>query len=124
VSLSTHVLDAARGRPAVGMAVRWESLGEEAGWGVTAAGATDLDGRVTGDAWRFEDALARSAAPALPTGRHRLVFDVEAWSLREGLELFFPEVTISFLVPASGAGGRYHVPLLLSPYAYSTYRGS
>jgi len=123
MSLSTHVLDAALGQPAAGVAVRWESRSADGSWTVTAHGTTDADGRVSGDAWRHPGGVAApgpspapSAGPA--AGRHRLVFDVE------GRSAFFPEVTVTFDVAAGRAGERHHVPLLLSPYAYSTYRGS
>jgi 5-hydroxyisourate hydrolase len=96
-TLSTHVLDTARGRPAQGVAVRLLHGERE-----IAAGATDADGRL-----RFGDALA--------AGRYQLVFATGG--------PFFPRVTIEFEI-AAGGGSHYHVPLLLSPYGYSTYRGS
>ena len=96
MSLSTHVLDAATGRPAVDIPVRLE---DQYGTVLT-AGQTDSDGRISG--W----------APG--HGVHRLVFEVDT--------PFYPEVVVTFRVldPA----GHHHVPLLLSPFAYSTYRGS
>ena len=112
MTLSTHVLDAGRGRPAAGIAVRWETS-SPAGWALTADGRTDADGRVTATAW--------SGSPALAPGRHRLVFDVEPWATAQGVAAFFPEVTITFTVTDPA---HHHVPLLLSPYAYSTYRGT
>jgi 5-hydroxyisourate hydrolase len=118
VSLSTHVLDAARGRPATGVPVRWETRVPDGTWSLTAVGLTDADGRVAATAWQPR------TGTALGAGRHRLVFDVETWAATSGSEVFFPEVTITFLVTDGPAGGHHHVPLLLSPYAYSTYRGS
>jgi 5-hydroxyisourate hydrolase len=97
VSLSTHVLDAASGRPATGLAVRLET----ADGTVLATDRTDADGRITG--W----------APG--AGVHRLVFDT-------GDHAFYPEVTVTFRI--TDAGEHHHVPLLLSPFAYTTYRGS
>lgn len=97
MSLSTHVLDAATGRPAAGIEVRLES----ADGTVLATDRTDADGRITG--W---DPGA---------GVHRLVFDT-------GDHAFYPEVTVTFRI--TDAGGHHHVPLLLSPFAYTTYRGS
>jgi 5-hydroxyisourate hydrolase len=142
VSLSTHVLDAARGRPAAGVPVRWETRAADGSWTLTAAGVTDADGRVTAPAWH-PGAGAPTAHPgagtptahpgagaptALGVGRHRLVFDVAAWAAsaeaEDFAEPFFPEVTITFAVSDASAAGHHHVPLLLSPYAYSTYRGS
>jgi 5-hydroxyisourate hydrolase len=107
MSLSTHVLDATSGRPAAGLTVRWESRGD-GGWTEAQAGETDDDGRLRG--WQ----------PG--TGVHRLVFDTGAWFARTGTVGFYPEVAITFEVTAPDQ--HYHVPLLLSPFAYSTYRGS
>lgn len=101
--VSTHVLDAALGRPAVGMAVRLERAD-----GTPVADArTDDDGRV---------ADLGSPGP----GAHRLVFGTGEWFAAQGRETFYPEVVVTFTLGA----GHHHVPLLLSPYAYSTYRGS
>ena len=104
-TLSTHVLDTAAGGPAAGIAVRLETRsGEPLGHGVT-----DDDGRVG------------SIGPErLAAGDYVLRFDTAAyWSSREG---FYPEVVVVFTV--ADADEHYHVPLLLSPYGYSTYRGS
>jgi 5-hydroxyisourate hydrolase len=102
VSVSTHVLDAVRGRPATGIAVTLLSADDA----VVASGVTDTDGRVAG------------LAGELPTGVYRLRFAVEEYLS----DTFYPEVVIAFRV-RDGAE-HHHVPLLLSPYAYSTYRGS
>ncbi|GAB3027815.1 5-hydroxyisourate hydrolase [Nocardioides flavus (ex Wang et al. 2016)] len=104
-SLSTHVLDTAGGRPAAGVAVRLEATDGT----VLAEGVTDTDGRV--------GALAAD----LPTGDLRLRFDTGAWYAARGEVTFYPEVAVTFTV---AAGEHHHVPLLLSPYGYSTYRGS
>lgn len=102
--LSTHVLDAVSGKPAVGVgAVLTDATGD-----VLAFGTTDDDGRVT------------SLADGLAPGVYRLTFDTAAYFA--DVPTFYPEVTITFEV-VDGAP-KYHVPLLLSPYAYSTYRGS
>jgi 5-hydroxyisourate hydrolase len=103
VSLSTHVLDTARGAPAAGVPVRHERR-DGGGWVPVAEGATDADGRVTG--W--------SAGP----GVHRLVFDTAAYL---GEDAFYPSATIEFRVADER---HHHVPLLLSPFGYTTYRGS
>ena len=115
--LSTHVLDAARGRPAAGVPVRWEAQGAGGAWAPVGEAITDGDGRVAATAWELVGPVGAGAA----IGRHRLVFDVADWSAEQDVDCFFPEVTITFRV---GAEARYHVPLLLSPFAYSTYRGS
>jgi 5-hydroxyisourate hydrolase len=106
VSLSTHVLDATRGAPAVGVPVRLAAVdGTE-----LAAGVTDDDGRI-----------GRLAA-TLAEGDYRITFDTAAYFAATGQRGFYPEVTVAFTV-ADGAQ-HHHVPLLLSPFAYSTYRGS
>ncbi|SDW55648.1 5-hydroxyisourate hydrolase [Amycolatopsis xylanica] len=96
MSLSTHVLDAAAGAPATGVPVRLERRDGT----VVFEGKTDDDGRISG--WNPE------------AGVYRLVFEVDGE--------FYPEVVVTFRITDDSA--HYHVPLLLSPFAYSTYRGS
>jgi 5-hydroxyisourate hydrolase len=105
-AVSTHVLDTGRGRPAAGVPVALEG---DDGRPVAQA-VTDDDGRV-----------GRLAADDLPAGGYRLRFDTAAYFAATGQAGFFPEVVVAFTVES---GQRYHVPLLLSPFAYSTYRGS
>ena len=112
MSLSTHVLDTSAGRPAVGVAVRFESLGTEGSWTTVGSGKTDADGRL-------RDWLPVGVPGA---GRHRLVFDTAAYFAALGVASFFPEVSVEFEITA--AGEHHHVPLLLSPFGYSTYKGS
>jgi 5-hydroxyisourate hydrolase len=107
VSLSTHVLDATRGRPAEGVAIRLERDGQ-----VIATGTTDQDGRL-------RDWLPDGEPGA---GVYRLVFDTGAYFAAGGVAAFYPEVAVTFTVTDPAA--HHHVPLLLSPFAYSTYRGS
>ncbi|MFA1544703.1 hydroxyisourate hydrolase [Actinomadura chokoriensis] len=109
MSLSTHVLDAAKGLPAADVAVRLDRRHEDGdgdgdGWTTLAEARTDADGRIR--EW--------SADPG--EGVHRLTFDTA------GLSDFYPEVTVAFTI--DDPGRHYHVPLLISPFAYSTYRGS
>lgn len=112
MTLSTHVLDTTTGRPAAGVAVRLESRDPAGGWRVAGAGRTDADGR-----------LADWLPDGVPgSGRHRLVFDTGRYFAAGGLDAFFPEVRVEFAVGARS--GHLHVPLLVSPFAYSTYRGS
>jgi len=99
MTLSTHVLDTAKGRPSAGVPVRLDL--HDDGWRRIADGRTDDDGRIAG--WTTSE-----------PGVYRLVFEV-------GGE-FYPEVTVAFRV--TDAAGHYHVPLLISPFGYSTYRGS
>ena len=111
MSLTTHVLDAVHGRPAEGLGVRWETR-DGAAWLPVAVAGTDADGRV------------RTWDPDAPlvAGVHRLVFDTGAWFADRGRPTFYPEVVLVFAVTDPAA--HHHVPLLLSPFAYSTYRGS
>ena len=102
--VTTHVLDTATGRPAQGIAVRFE----------TAEGKPIADGR-TDDDGRIRDLGPETLEP----GAYRLVFDTGAYL---GPDAFFPEVALTFRI-ADGTS-HHHVPLLLSPFAYSTYRGS
>jgi 5-hydroxyisourate hydrolase len=107
-AITTHVLDTARGRPAAGVAVALERGGT-----LLARGATDGDGRV------------RDLLPAdlrLEPGSYRLVFDTGAYFAAQGTDAFYPEVAVVFAVREGGE--HFHVPLLLSPFGYSTYRGS
>jgi 5-hydroxyisourate hydrolase len=108
-TLSTHVLDAVAGVPASGVPVTLASR-DDGRWVDVHAASTDDDGRVV------------DLAPGgLPPGVHRLTFDTGAWSSAVGRPCFYPEVSVVFTVAEER---HHHVPLLLSPYAYSTYRGS
>jgi 5-hydroxyisourate hydrolase len=120
-AVTTHVLDTAKGTPAVGVAVRLERAGgtepaggsgATGGTGEIARGRTDEDGRIRG-----------LGPPRLPGGTYRLVFETGPYLAGQGHRAaFFPEVIITFAL--DGEAGHCHVPLLLSPFAYSTYRGS
>lgn len=104
-TVSTHVLDAVAGRPAAGVIVTLLKLD---GGAYTAVGSapTDIDGRV--------------ARWSTFTGPHKLRFETGAWFAVRDIDTFYPEVEIAF----TASPGHNHVPLLLSPFAYSTYRGS
>jgi 5-hydroxyisourate hydrolase len=108
--ITTHVLDTSRGRPAAGVPVSLERA-VDSGWRLVGRGTTDADGRAS-------DLL--SARPE--DGRYRLTFDTGAHFRGLGEPGFYPEVTVTFVV--EGGEDHYHVPLLLSPFGYSTYRGS
>lgn len=108
--ITTHVLDTARGCPAAGVPVVLERLGDS-GWQPVGQGTTDSDGRV-GD--------LLSSVPE--EGRHRLTFDTGSYFHAVGGAGFYPEVSVTFIVVPGEE--HYHVPLLLSPFGYSTYRGS
>lgn len=105
MSVSTHVLDSVTGRPSVGMSVRLY-----AGDDLLAQGVTDRDGR------------CRLIEDATGLGTHRLVFATGRWFTEQGRDTFYPEVVLAFAVQEPGE--HHHVPLLLAPFSYSTYRGS
>jgi 5-hydroxyisourate hydrolase len=102
--ITTHVLDTARGCPAEGVPVTLERA-TPSGWEPVGGGSTDGDGRLSG----------LLSSPPDP-GDYRLTFDTRG---RSG---FYPEVSVTFTVESGQE--HYHVPLLLSPFGYSTYRGS
>ena len=119
-TLSTHVLDTSLGRPAAGIRVTLERLGDanqqapaQATPSKLATGTTDSNGRVT-------DLLGPDVAFA--DSVYRLRFDVAEYFARTGREVFFPEVVIHFVVRPGEE--HYHIPLLLSPFGFTTYRGS
>ena len=107
MTLSTHVLDATTGRPAAAMTV--ELAVRTDNWVRLRSGMTDADGRL--------GLGALSVA-----GSYRLTFGTGPWFQARGVASFYPEVAITFEVTAPAE--HHHVPLLLSPFAYSTYRGS
>jgi 5-hydroxyisourate hydrolase len=106
--LSTHVLDTARGKPAAMIPVELFALDGERR--VIGNAVTDLDGRTP------------PFAPPLGPGYYELVFEVAEYFTGHGMETFFYEIPVRFHIREDA--GRYHVPLLLSPWGYSTYRGS
>ncbi|AZZ48965.1 hydroxyisourate hydrolase [Rathayibacter rathayi] len=108
--VSTHVLDAVRGRPARAVPVALEAR-SGSGWNRLAEAHTDDDGRVGAFGPR-----------RLPVGVYRVVFDTGSWFAASGTESFYPEVVVTFRLDDEDA--HLHIPLLLSPFAYSTYRGS
>ena len=110
--MSTHVLDTSSGRPAAGVAVRLLRL-DGAAWTPVSETATNADGRV---------AALLPAGETAPAGNYRLTFDAGAYFASMQQETFYTTIAIDFVV---GSGAQhYHVPLLLSPYGYATYRGS
>jgi 5-hydroxyisourate hydrolase len=111
--ITTHVLDTAAGRPARGVAVRLEVQSAGRGWVTLAERTTDAEGRV-------RDLIADGSK--LDAGTYRLTFGTGAYFAAQGQSTFFPEATVTFEVRETSQ--HYHVPLLLSPFGYSTYRGS
>lgn len=110
--ITTHVLDVSRGRPAAGIAVTLE-LETAAGWQPLGKGTTNADGRITN---------LVSPEMTISAGIYRLVFDTVPYFANRQTESFYPQVIIIFKL--ADAAQHYHVPLLLSPFGYSTYRGS
>jgi 5-hydroxyisourate hydrolase len=112
MTISTHVLDASLGTPGAGISVTLSRL--EIAWLDVESGVTDAGGR------------HRFLADA-PPGTYCLTFGSGAYFAARAVPTFYPEVAVTFTIPEPAGGappGHYHVPLLLSPYAYSTYRGS
>jgi 5-hydroxyisourate hydrolase len=108
--VSAHVLDTTAGSPAAGVEIRLDS-GTGDTWTEVARSVSDADGRV------------KDLGPGrLTAGTYRLTFETGAYFASAGVETFFPYVTVVFTVDDTGR--HYHVPLLISPFALSSYRGS
>ncbi|MFO0646289.1 MAG: hydroxyisourate hydrolase [Polyangiales bacterium] len=112
-AITTHVLDTSRGRPAAGVAISLEARDDEGRWIFIGSGKTDDDGRLR---------TLVPAGTALEDRVYRLTFDTGAYFDAQRVVGFYPEASIVFRVRDVSA--HYHVPLLLNPYGYSTYRGS
>jgi 5-hydroxyisourate hydrolase len=110
-AITTHVLDVSRGQPARGIAVVLERVGAPQST-MLARATTDAGGRVK----------AFTPTPQLQPGTYRLTFEVGPYFAAASIETFYPRVVVEFEV--RDAAQHHHVPLLLSPYGYSTYRGS
>lgn len=110
-SVSTHVLDIHRGRPAAGVPVKLERKDGQS-FSLLRDARTDADGRV-------KDLVGEGQ---LTVGTYRITFDTGAYFTAQGIEGFYPEAAIVFQIRDEAA--HYHVPLLLSAHGYSTYRGS
>jgi len=110
MGITTHVLDTSRGKPANGVRVTLERRTPDGSWSPISHGETDDDGRL------------RSLTPdSIEKGTYRLTFDIGTYFREHHIDTFYPEAIITFNV---ADGAHYHVPLLLSPWGYSTYRGS
>jgi 5-hydroxyisourate hydrolase len=110
--ITSHVLDTARGRPARQLKLTLARMDATGTWRTLAERLTNDDGRVT-------DLLAPGT---LEVGTHRLIFDTGAYFRANAEQVFYPEVVVVFSIESTSE--HYHVPLLLSPFGYSTYRGS
>jgi len=111
MGISTHILDTTLGRPARDVTVRLEQQQEGGQWKPVAQGVTNEDGRVK---------PLLDSVPAV--GLYRLTFETAPYFERQKIASFYPEVQIAFRVGSTQE--HYHVPLLLNPFGYSTYRGS
>lgn len=111
-AITTHVLDTAKGGPAAGVPVVLDRCSQDGHWEKVGAGETDADGRVSN--------LMRGLRSE--PGVFRLVFDTAHYFRQQGISAFYPSVIVVF--DTAPGDDHYHVPLLLSPFGYSTYRGS
>lgn len=111
--ISTHILDTARGKPAANVPVKLERHEATGGWHLLTSAHTDQEGR-----------CAQLLPPdhPLPAGRYRLLFDTASYYAAQKLDGLYPVVEITFQVREGES--HYHIPLLLSPNGYTTYRGS
>ena len=113
MSISTHILDTAIGRPAANVPVALARAGEENRWAILARTITDADGRCR--------PLLPDTMPMTP-GMYAIRFDTEAYYAAQGIKGLYPYVEITFVVEAGQV--HYHIPLLLTANGYTTYRGS
>jgi 5-hydroxyisourate hydrolase len=111
MSISTHVLDTARGRPAADVPVTLSHRGSDGAWSVLGRAVTDTDGRIK-----------ELSQGDLAAGVYRLDFDTAHYFVQLGISGLYPEVSVVFIL--QNPGEHFHVPLLLSPFGYTTYRGT
>jgi 5-hydroxyisourate hydrolase len=112
-AITTHILDTAKGRAAAGVRVLLEHRADNGEWQSINRGITDGDGRVR--------TLHPDNQPLAP-GVYRLTFDTARYFEAQGVTAFYPEVSVVF--EAAPGEKHYHVPLLLSPFGFTTYRGT
>ncbi|HLZ93933.1 MAG TPA: hydroxyisourate hydrolase [Candidatus Dormibacteraeota bacterium] len=111
MSISTHVLDTMRGTPAAGLAVTLSRREPDGDWKSIGESVTDADGRVR-----------RLSEDELDAGEYQLRFDTRPYFQRSGLDAFYPEVLVVFNL--EDASGHLHIPVLLSAFGYTTYKGT
>jgi 5-hydroxyisourate hydrolase len=109
--ITSHVLDTALGRPARDLDIRLDVLDDQGGWRPLGRAVTDQQGRVAG-----------LGPVALEARTYRITFETGPYFAAAGRPVFYPRVEVVFTVDAPAE--HYHIPLLLSPFGYSTYRGS
>jgi 5-hydroxyisourate hydrolase len=110
--ITTHVLDTSKGKPAEGIHIVLEKPNSGGGFTHLGQGHTNADGRLPG---------LLAADQKLPAGIYRITFDTGAYFKKQQVQAFYPSVSITFELKDES---HHHVPLLLNPYGYSTYRGS
>ena len=110
--ITTHVLDTAIGKPATGIDITLSHLVDDE-WVFLGGGTTDSDGRVSN---LLSDDIV------LEAGRYKVLFVTEQYFKKQNIKAFYPFADVVFDI--EGDGQHYHIPLLLSPFGYSTYRGS
>lgn len=110
--ITTHILDTSKGKPAQGVQITLEKSIGNGNWEVLGKGETNIDGRLPG---------LLPNETLLNPGIYRLVFDTASYFKAQNIKAFYPSVTITF---ETFDTSHYHVPLLLNPFGYSTYRGS
>jgi 5-hydroxyisourate hydrolase len=111
LSISTHVLDVMRGLPAAGLAVTLSRREPDGDWKEVGESVTDADGRIS-----------QLTDDELEAGEYQLRFDTRPYFERSGLDAFYPEVLVVFSV--ADPSSHIHVPVLLSAYGYTTYKGT
>ncbi len=110
--VTTHILDTSKGKPAQGVTIKLEKPNDDGTWTVLGSGETNADGRLPG---------LLKEGELLQPGNYRMVFYTASYFDAQGVKGFYPTVTIDFETTDTS---HYHVPLLLNPFGYSTYRGS
>jgi len=111
--ITTHVLDTSQGCPGANIQVRLEQQKNGGNWQEISSGVTNADGRVM-------DLIPEEEV--LDSGIYRMIFVTGPYLEQQGISFFYPEIEVRFLL--SHPEQHYHIPLLLSPFGYSTYRGS
>lgn len=109
--ITSHVLDTSQGKPGSGIEIVLERAGDNSDWQLVGRGTTNDDGRCPG-----------LTGEEIEAGHYRINFLVDDYFKKQNADAFYPVVRIEFFV--SDAQQHYHVPLLLNPFGYSTYRGS
>ncbi len=115
--ITSHILDTSQGKPAADVSVSLMQQNDD-GWLVLGSASTNDDGRISD----FLGAESTKPNDTLPGGIYKLTFQLKGYFERSGIDAFYPYAEVVFQI--NGDGQHYHVPLLLNPYGYSTYRGS